>query len=153
MSGLRCYTAVKHGPSTRLWKLAHTGSRNVVSTPNDEDFMDGQGIKRWSATRSQHHHTINADNHHQANPFCWTCHKKRKAGILDAGWENRGQKSTGSPTFDISRLVGTIYTGIKPPDPITKLQKRQENDVCGCRQRQDSGITLGLDWILHHGSV
>jgi len=123
-----------------------TGSRNVVSMPNDEDFMGGQDIKRWSATPSQHHLTINADNHRQATPFCWTCYKKRKAGILDADWENRGQKSTGSPTFDISRLVGTIYWH-KNTGPYHKVAKTTREQRCGCHQRQDSGMTLGLDWI------
>jgi len=124
-----------------------TGSRNMVSVPNDVDFMGGQDIKRWSATPSQHHQTINADNHHQANPFCWTCYKKRKAGILDADWENRGQKSTGSPTFDISRLVVTIYWP-KTTGPYHKVAKTTRDRCCGCRQRQDSGMTLGLDWSL-----
>ena len=148
---LKCYVW-----STLLWRMdhqqdygsSHTGSRNVVSTPNDEDFMAGQDIKRWSATPSQHHQTVNADNHLQANPFRWRCYEKSQAGILDADWENRGQKSTGSPTFDISRLIGTIYWH-KPLYLITKLQKRWEQ-YCGCRQCQDSGMTVGLiDWIDH----
>jgi len=35
-------------------------------------------------------------------------------------WENRWQKSTGSPTFDISRLVGMIY-GHKTTGPYHKV--------------------------------
>jgi len=73
-------------------------------------------------TPSQHHQTINAENHHQANPFCWTCYKKRKARIPDADWENRGQKSMGLPTFDISQLVGTTYWH-KTTGPYQKLAK------------------------------
>ena len=30
-------------------------------------------------------------------------------GIHDADWENKGQKSAGSPTFEMARLPGTIY--------------------------------------------
>ena len=148
---LKCYGLVH--AAILLWVMDHqldygsspTGSRNVVSMPNDEDFMGGQDIKRWSATPSQHHLTINADNHRQATPFCWTCYKKRKAGILDADWENRGHKSTGSPKFDISRLVGTIYWH-KTTGPYHKVAKTTRERCCGCRQCQDSGMTLGLDW-------
>ena len=132
MSGPRCYTAVKDRPSARCWP---TDSRSVVSAPNDEDFVDGQNIKQWS----QHQQTT-ADNHHQATPFCW------KARIPGAGWENRGQKrARGRQRLT---FLGWLErsTDIKPLDLITKLQPLQENDVCGCRQRQDSGMTPGLHW-------
>jgi len=145
VSGPRCYTAVKDGPSARLWKLAYRQQKCGFYV----EWWRFHGWTRcqwWSATPSQHRQTTDADNRHQATPFSyWTCYKKRKAGIPDADWENRGQKSTGSPTFDISRLVGTIYWH-KPAGPYHKVAKMTRERCCGCRQCHDSDMTLGLDW-------
>ena len=58
-------------------------------------------------------------------------------------WSNRRQESTGSVTFDISRLVGTIYW-YKTTWPYRKDVKTTRERCCGCRQRRDSGTTPGL---------
>jgi len=55
------------------------------------------------------------------------------------------KRARGSPTFDISRLVGTIYWH-KTTGPYHKVAKTTRERCCGCCQRQDPGMTLGLDW-------